>query len=178
MDMWLLGRRSKLNVHGLPHTIDRIEKLMELYDWGNWPDFFPVSFHRLPDLDKTLVLENPEFRVYASPVCHLIPAIGLRIEFLESGKTLAYSCDTEPCQAVIDLAAGANILIHEATGAGPGHSSAAQAAQVARQAKVGSLYLIHYTNGPEHEPGALIHEAQAYFPGEVRLAEDFLEIEL
>ena len=36
-----------------------------------------------------------------------------------SGRSIVYSSDTEPCPAVRRLAAGANLLIHEATGGVP-----------------------------------------------------------
>ncbi len=49
MNMWLMGRHQPLNIHGLQHTLDRIENLMGLYGWSEWPDFFPVAFHRLPE---------------------------------------------------------------------------------------------------------------------------------
>ena len=175
MNMWLLGRRRPLNIYGLHHTLDRIEDLMGFYDWDRWPNFFPVSFCRMPQEDMTLVMENKEYRVYASPVCHLLPTIGLRIEFLETGKVLAYSCDTEPCPQVIKLAAGADVLIHEATGATPGHTSAVQAGSIAREAGARKLYLIHYPTG-DFDPKPLITEAHSSFDGEVSLAEDFMEL--
>jgi ribonuclease Z len=176
MNMWLLGRKAPLNIYGLHHTLDRIEGLMGFYDWSSWPNFFPVAFHRLPLEEMTLVFENREFRLFASPVSHLIPTIGLRIEFLKSRKTVAYSCDTEPCPQVIRLAEGADILIHEATGASPGHSSAAQAGGIARQAEVGTLYLIHYRTR-DADPHSLVPEAQEVFGGQVALAQDFMELE-
>jgi ribonuclease Z len=176
MNMWLLGRRRPLNIYGLHHTLDRIEDLMGFYDWDHWPNFFPVSFCRMPQEDMTLVMENKEYRVYASPVCHLLPTIGLRIEFLETGKVLAYSCDTEPCPQVVKLAAGADVLIHEATGATPGHTSAAQAGSIAREAGARKLYLIHYPTG-DFDPKPLVTEAHSSFDGEVSLAEDFMELD-
>jgi ribonuclease BN (tRNA processing enzyme) len=48
---------------------------------------------------------------------------------------------------------------------------------VARQAEVGSLYLIHYPTG-RFASGDLIADAKSQFPGDVRLATDFLEIDL
>lgn len=177
MNMWLLGRKNLLNIYGLHHTLHRIENLMSFYEWENWPNFFPIAFHRLPDEELTPVLENDEFRVFASPVRHLIPTIGLRIELKHSGKTLAYSCDTEPCPQVVRLAEGADVLIHEATGMSVGHSSAGQAGGIAREAEVGSLYLIHYrTNGYDMTPA--LEEARQAFGGDVKLAEDFLTIDL
>jgi ribonuclease Z len=175
MNMWLLGRRRPLDIYGLHHTLDRIEDLMGFYDWSSWPNFFPVAFHRLPAEQKILVLENAEFRAIASPVHHLLPTIGLRIEALQSGKVMAYSCDTEPCQEVVDLAAGADLLIHEASGASPGHTSAAQAGRIARDAEAKALYLIHYPTG-SFDYRSLVGLAQEVFEGEVFLAEDFMEL--
>lgn len=175
MNMWLMGRRNPLNIYGLHHTLTRVEDLMGFYAWENWPNFFPVVFHRLPTEEMTPVLENEEYRVYASPVRHLIPTIGLRVEFLQSGKTMAYSCDTEPCPQVVKLAEGADVLIHEATGASPGHSSASQAGEIAREAEVASLYLIHYRTGG-FDASSLIPEAKEIFQGPIALAEDFMEI--
>ena len=100
--------------------------------------------------------------------------IGLRIESSQTGKVLAYSCDTEPCDAVVELANKADMLIHEATGEHPGHSSASQAGGIAARARVDHLYLIHYN--PQDE--SLVSQAQTEFPGPVTRAEDFMILEL
>jgi ribonuclease Z len=176
MNMWLMGRRHPLNIYGLHYTLDRIEDLMGFYGWMDWPNFFPVAFHRLPSRELVPVMTCDEISVYSSPVRHMIPAIGLRIDFLNSGKILAYSCDTEPCTQVIRLAEKANILIHEASGELRGHSSATQAGEIAYQAKIGELYLIHYPTG-KYASGNLVQEARQRFDGSVMLAEDFMTLE-
>ena len=102
VESWLLGRKHPLNIYGLSHTIDRLEIMMGLYDWKKWPNFYPVIFHRLPDMEMSLVIGEAELKIYSSPVKHLIPTIGLRIEFVREGKVLAYSCDTEPCPQVVE----------------------------------------------------------------------------
>jgi ribonuclease Z len=177
MNSWLLGRKAPLNIYGLADTLDRLEQLLDAYDWTSWPNFFPVHFKRLPEEEMALVLSNEEFRLYTSPVHHLVPGIGLRIEFLHSGQTIAYSGDTEPCPQVIHLAERADILIHEATGAHPGHTSAAQAGVIARQAGVASLYLIHYQTTTLNLE-SLVSEATGTFNGPVTLTRDFMELEL
>lgn len=176
MNMWLMGHQRPLNIYGLHHTLDRIEDLMALYAWSEWPNFFPVVFHRLPDGEMTTVMDCEEFHIFSSPVRHIIPAIGLRFEFKKDKKTLAYSCDTEPCAQVIRLAEGADVLIHEAAGAFHGHSSAAQAGEIAQQAGAGALYLIHYPTG-KFASGNLVAEAKQRFAGPVMLAEDFMTLE-
>lgn len=176
MDMWLMGRQKPLNIYGLHYTLDRVEGLMGFYNWSVWPNFFPVVFYRLPASEMTPVLSCADFTIHASPVHHMIPNIGLRIEFPKSGKTMAYSCDTEPCGEVLRLGTNVDVLIHEATGDEPGHSSAAQAGEIAKQAKAKKLYLIHYPTG-RFAKGDLVAEAQTTFSGEIMLAVDFMSLE-
>lgn len=176
MNMWLLGRKHPLNVYGLHYTLKRVEALMDFYDWSHWPNFFPVVFHHLPERANIPVLACDEFNIIASPVRHLVPTIGLRVTFPQQDKILAYSCDTEPCPEVMELASGADVLIHEAGGATHGHSSAAQAGEIARRAEVGRLYLIHYpTHGPDYEK--LLPEASRTFGRPAALAEDFMALD-
>jgi len=175
MNSWLLGRRQPLDIYGLSYTLERIEKMMDFYDWATWPDFFQVNFHPVQEIEMAPVLEGDEFRIYSSLVHHIVPTIGLRVEFKKTDRVLAYSCDTEPCQEVIKLASGADVLIHEATGASYWHSSAAQAGTIARQAEVGRLYLIHYQTG-DFDAHSLLPQAEQTFNGPVSLAEDFMEL--
>ncbi|MDX9991895.1 MAG: MBL fold metallo-hydrolase [Anaerolineales bacterium] len=177
MNLWLLGRTAPLNIYGLHYTLDRVETMMGLYSWGDWPEFFPVNFCRIPADPLTVLMDNQEVRIYASPVKHFVPNIGLRVELKPQAKSLAYSCDTEPCPAVFELARNVDLLFHEATGPLPGHSSASQAADVARAADVGELILIHYPTG-RLASGDLIGEAAKKFSGPIRLAQDFMVIDL
>jgi len=175
MNMWLLGRQEPLRIYGLHHCLERIEDMMGFYHWDNWPNFFPVAFHRLPERENILLLEHEDFRIYSTPVRHLVPTIGLRIESRDRSRAIAYSCDTEPCPAVVHLASGADVLIHEASGAGVGHTSASQAGAIAREAEVGELLLIHY---PAGVGDSLVQQAKATFNGPIRLAEDFMTFDL
>ena len=176
MDMWLMGRKLPLNIYALDYTVDRMQNLMEAYSWSSWPNFYPVVFHRIPEQEKAPVLQHDEWRVFSSPVCHLIPAIGLRIEFPQTNRVLAYSCDTEPCPQVIRLAQGADVLIHESTGNATGHTSPTQAGEIASQARAKSLYLIHYPNRGV-DPQSFVMDAKKTFTGEVELARDFMNLD-
>jgi ribonuclease Z len=121
------------------------------------------------------VITDEEFNITAYPVRHFIPNIGLRIGFPKTRKVLAYSCDTEPCPEVIELARDADVLIHEAHGAQVGHSSASQAAGIARDSGAKKLFLIHYLTW-NNDPTPLVAEAAEIFKGEVALAKDFMEM--
>ncbi len=176
LDMWLAGRRKPLSLHGLAYTLDRLEGLMGFYGWKQWPNFFPVEFNRLPPEELTLILDCPDFRVLSSPVNHVLPTIGLRFEFDHRKRVLAYSCDTEPCEQVVRLASGADLLVHEAAGPVRGHSSPEQAGSIAAQAEVGRLLLIHYPTG-KYASGDPVAEARKSFQGNVGLAQDFMELD-
>lgn len=88
------------------------------------------------------------------------------------GRSVVYSGDTAPTEAIERLADHATVLIHEATTAADleaeankwGHSSARQAATLARAAQVGALFLTHFSSRyKEVEPLEL--EARAQFAG-------------
>ncbi len=176
LGMWLSGREKPISIFGLDYTITRMQTLMEMYGWKNWPNFYPINYHIISDEKYQPVLKYPEIKIIASPVKHTIPTIGLRVELMGEKRSFAYSSDTQPDDAVIELGSRVDILIHEATGEGIGHSSPGQAGEMATKAKAGELFLIHYpvncVNIDE-----LLKQAKDNFSGSVRLAEDYLQIE-
>jgi ribonuclease Z len=171
MQMWLLGRKNPLRIYGLHHCLYRVRRMMDDYQWRTWPNFFPVTFHTLPERDNAPVLNNGDFGIAAWPTKHFIPTIGLRIDVKTTQQTIAYSGDTEPIPGVVDLARAADLLLHEAAGEGFGHSSAAQAGEVASEAGVKRLVLIHYKVGIAN-PSPLVDQARTTFDGPVELADD------
>ncbi len=174
MDSWLQGRTAPLHIYALADVIERLQQLMALYRWETWPDFFPVHFHTIAEKPLTRVLEAPGWQVWASPVVHMVPAIGLRVAF-PNGEVLAYSGDTGPTEAVVDLAREADYLFHEASGAMEGHTSAFQAGEIAARAQAKRLYLVH-TATDAASRAALAVEARKAFGGEVTLADDLLRV--
>jgi ribonuclease Z len=97
------------------------------------------------------------------------------------GRSLVYSGDTGPSDEVRKLAHRATVLIHEATVGQEiereanewGHSSARQAAELARAAEAQALFLTHFSSRyKELEP--LETEARVVFPGS-RAARDLLD---
>lgn len=172
MHMWQLGRRTPLRIYGLHHCINRTEDMMAGFGWREWPDFFPVSFQRVSERSRAPVMENDDFRITAWPVNHFVPTIGLRIENKLTGKILAYSCDTEPCNTLFELAKDADLLIHEAAGPPPGHSTARQAGETATRVNAKSLLLIHYQVW-NHDSSLLLPEAQETYVGPVTVCKDY-----
>jgi len=99
------------------------------------------------------------------------------------GRKLVLSGDTRPCESLRIAAHRADVLVHEATFAQEerdrahdnGHSTAEQAATIARDAEVGLLALNHVST--RHPLGLLRDEARAVFPATV-LPRDFDTIEI
>ncbi len=175
MDLWLMGRTRPLWIHGLEHTLTRLKAMLDLYDWDQWPGFFPVHFNTILEEERTLVIDDAEVKIWSSPVKHLLPTIGIRVE-VPTGGSAAYSSDTEPCDEMIRLAKNVDLLIHEASGASMGHSSAQQAGEVARKSGARSLALIHYpVNGSADE---FIQAAREAYHGPVSFVRDFDTIDL
>jgi len=100
------------------------------------------------------------------------------------GRKIVYSGDTRPCDRMIEFSKNADLLIHDATFSSElndianeyGHSTALQAAEVAKKANVKMLALFHisprYTNGDELEK-----EAREVFSNSF-LSKDLQEIEI
>lgn len=169
MDMWLEKRTAPLTIYGLEITIEKAQKLLDLFDWQKWINMFPVVFVSVAEEGNLKMIADKELVVSALPVLHLIPTIGLRFEFA-GGRTVAYSCDTEPCEELNRLADKADILLQEAAGPGKGHTSPQQAGEIASRCGVKQLVLIHYE--ARRGKQTLLSEAQSNYDGKVVVAED------
>jgi ribonuclease Z len=96
-----------------------------------------------------------------------------------SGRRIVYCTDTRPCAASVELARGADVLVHEATygddmaseAPARGHSTAADAARIAAAAGVRRLVLTHFS-ARYRDVAPLLAEARAIFP-ETEAAADF-----
>jgi ribonuclease Z len=99
------------------------------------------------------------------------------------GRKVVLSGDTRPCESLRIASHRADVLVHEATfaeeererAADSGHSTARQAATIAREAEVTMLALNHVST--RHPLGQLRDEARAVFPNTV-VPRDFDTIEV
>lgn len=161
--LWLAGRREPFPVYGNSAALHQVERLDGAFDTSGWPEYPALDLFHIPELEREHVLSTADFSIYASPGKHAVPCNGLRIE-TSSGEVIAYSGDTEPSAAITRLAEGAHILVHEATGAGPGHTGPADAARIAVEAGAKRLVLVHLGPMDDAEAAAVLAEAQSVFP--------------
>jgi ribonuclease BN (tRNA processing enzyme) len=156
----------------------------------------PLPVYALPGaLDPVLALDGPRMMagayelVEVSPghdfgigpftattrlLPHHVPNVGVRLS-VDGGPVLAYTGDTGPSPAIVELAAGADLFVAEAThprtvpAADARYlSSAAQAGGYAAAAEVGRLVLTHLWPGTD--PGLARAAAAEEYAGETVVA--------
>jgi ribonuclease Z len=101
------------------------------------------------------------------------------------GRTVVITGDTRPCAATIEASRGADLLVHEATfgdeeaerAVETGHSTAREAAQVAREAGVRRLLLTHFSARYSRDASELDREARSVFAA-VTIGKDGMEIDV
>lgn len=168
------GLPPRLPVYGPGNTCERLQSaygddhepmLSQVFDVAAFPaDEFSVG----------------PFTVQVAQVDHPVECYGMRIS--AGGRTLAYSGDTAACDALVELAAGADVALFEASfrdgednPAGL-HMTATDAARMARQAGAGRLVLTHMVAWHDNSEAADL--AAAEFPGEVVVAQPGLQLDI
>ena len=87
------------------------------------------------------------------------------------GRKVVYTGDTRPCKSTLDIARDADLLIHDATfgddeqerAQETGHSTAREAADVAKKARALRLALTHLSSRYAEDPRGLEREAKSVF---------------
>ncbi|WAL68631.1 MBL fold metallo-hydrolase [Amycolatopsis cynarae] len=153
--------------------------------FARWSQLFPIT--SMPVLNRAFEVafdvreyepgDRFEFggcAVELHELAHSAPNCGIRLT--DGERTLAYTGDTGMTGALVDLAAGADSFLCEATlrasdTTGHGHLSAAEAGRVAAEAGVGELVLTHFASTEPDWLHGLRTDAGAEFGGRIRLAE-------
>ena len=101
------------------------------------------------------------------------------------GRRVVVTGDTRPSPATVEAARGADLLVHEATfgdeeaerAVETGHSTAREAAQVARDAGVSTLLLTHFSARYSRDASDLGREAREVFAATL-VGKDGMEVEV
>jgi len=103
-----------------------------------------------------------------------------------TGRKLVLSGDTRPCDALVEAARQADVLIHESTFSDDDqaraletrHSTAREAGRVAQQAGAHRLILTHLSSRYDTDFGRLLTQAREEFQGPVEVAHDGLTVDI
>ena len=168
----LMKRKRPLPIYGNESTLQRVRRIIDAIDLGQFQ--VPVEWVPLQS-GAEVPLEDPTCTIHVADTVHSLPCLALRFEDLATHRALVYSADTEPCESVQKLAAGATILIHEATTAEPfaGHTTPRQAGQIATRAQVERLVLVHFSPRWTMNAAQAVEEVRAGgFAGDVEVGRE------
>ncbi len=152
-----------------------------------------------PTMDPLLVSEDDDLRVTATLVQHepVFPAFAFRFD--SAAGSIVVSGDTAPCANLVNLARGADILVHEVyDDAAPeredessyeasrrlhhlvtSHTPLSKVGAIAAEAGVGRLVLTHFVPGDDVIPDAhWLGGVGGGFDGEVLVGHDLMELRL
>jgi ribonuclease BN (tRNA processing enzyme) len=161
------GPRSAIPVYGPVGTAERLTRAMTV----DKPSTAMAEAFEFRALAEGTVEIGP-LRVTTAHMSHPVETFGFRIE--HDGQVLAYSADTAPTASLVDLAAGADVLLCEASFLEqPGlpadlHLTARQAAEHAARSGAGELVLTHLVAW--NDPAMTLEQAAAAFTGPLSLA--------
>jgi len=188
MSTWNCGRRRELPIYGPAGTAAMVEASVfgvhraDVEFVREYLRALPPQVTDRPDeeppvaveeIDVGFVWERDGVRVLAGRVEHHqrvgMPSVGYRVE--SRYGVVALSGDTAPCDGVVELARGADVLVHDAAFLDEiieargmwSHSSPTGAGRVAAAAGVKTLVLTHL--GPYTSPRASVEMASMYYGG-------------
>jgi len=136
----------------------------------------------LREYDPSVQLALGPLRVSFCPVPHFVPAWAADIRCEDA--RLTYGADCGPNEAIVELAAGSDLLMLEATlgagtppaGSSSGHLTAREAGALASRAGVPRLLLTHYSD--QLDADAVRAAARTAFAGDVQLAAEGLLVQV
>lgn len=202
---WVSGFKGRIDTYG-PPPLARITELfleMNAYDINiRIPDegrsplkpmIFPHEFSQ-----GGFVLENDRVKVTAALVNHppVVPAFAYRFDTPD--RSIVFSGDTTPCDSLIRLAKGADILVHEVIHKPSlarllsripnadrllehivaSHTTHEDVGKVARDAGVKTLVLTHFVpvDDPSLNDDLWTEGARKYFDGKIIAGKDLMEL--
>lgn len=166
------GPQPQIPVWGPAGTAERMARAYDLpLDPGMTEEFAFLEYGSRDHAEGDVVELGP-FRVEVRQVVHPVAAYALKVA--AGGRTLVYSGDTGPCPQLDEVAAGAHLLLAEASFRSVDdnppdlHMTGTDCGRTASRAGVERLVLTHVP--PWHDPADAESEARAEWSGPVDLA--------
>jgi ribonuclease BN (tRNA processing enzyme) len=198
---WVLGRRVPLEIYGPTGIKAMTEHLLEAYrvdfetrtnpETGSGRQVAEGHAVNAHEVRAGVVYKDGNVTVTAFPTKHAMESYGYRFDTPD--RSIVISGDTNPTQATIDACHGCDILIHEVRSlsglarrppafqrfASKYHTTTAQLAELASQAKPRLLILYHHAiairpevNPEASSPAELLGELSARYSGHVVVGHD------
>ena len=200
--------RGNLMVYGPPGTERLVMNFEKTYDYELDSYAYLEGYERVREMahaEVTEIYHGWKMKLLSSEISATlvdhgdvkIPSFAYRID--ANGKSVVFSGDTVPCKALVELAKGADVLVHECnfpdaevdTRKKLGyawyiHSTPTQVGKVAKASGVKKLILNHLVGwndfSPQHEPYDWHRIAPLAisqdFDGEIIVGEDLLKIDI
>ena len=194
---WTMGRRVPLEVYGPKGLKEMADHLLAAYrididtrtnpdgNQRTFPEGSKVNAH---EIASGVVYKDGKVTVTAFPTKHAMESYGYRFDTPD--RVVVISGDTNPTQATVDACRGCDVLVHEvhtpawlaarpeAGGAPAGtfrrfsekyHTTTAQLAKLASEAKPRLLILYHYSSV---SPEELQSDMMSRYPGHFVIGRD------
>jgi ribonuclease Z len=170
-------------------TAFQVDHRIAAVGWLLVEDERPGRFHP----DRAAALGVPEGPLYGELQRGRPVSVGGRVvdpdevvEPARRGRRVAVSGDTRPCAGTVEAARDADLLVHEATFGDAEeararetmHSTAREAARVAREAGARRLVLTHLSTRYDQDPSPLLEQATAEYQGDLLVAHDGMGLEI
>ncbi|TFG94093.1 MBL fold metallo-hydrolase [Candidatus Thorarchaeota archaeon] len=177
-NLWLDGHDKPLNIYGPPAIKQWYRGLFDIA--------FPYARDRL--MINVAVLKDHEAVHVGEASISNVPTVhgtmetrALRLEW--RGLSLVYSSDTAPCREVIDLAKGADVLIHECNwldGPNPEgvHTTPSQLAEIIEEAVPKKVVLTHVSPDVVSKKEKVLEIVSRRTNAEVVMGEDLMYFEV
>ncbi len=172
-ELWLWGREEPFYIYANVRSQRAARTLIGLFNL--WDKPMPLELVPIPQEEEFLLVENDEYAIHTTPVRHLGPTNAVRVTPKIGKRVVTYSSDTRPCEELVALAKGSDLLFLECAAEEPhkAHLTPEQAGEIAQEAEAKELILAHYLESMAQDPEGTIARVKEFYEGPVRLAQDF-----
>ena len=198
-----IGKEPNLKVYGPPPTRTLTEKLIGEKEGAYWHDFVARTNHPLSlwayqnrggnlprkipkvhatDIEPGESINEPDWTIECSRVEHVQPYLDSLAYRVNTDKgSIVFSGDTRPCQSLVELAEGCDVLVMECirlekemadNATALSESSALAAGQIAKETGVKMLILTHQAHYLDESKKEVIEEVQKNYKGRIEWADE------
>ena len=202
-----IGNEANLKVYGPPPTKTLTQKLIGENEGAYWHDFVARTNHPLSlwayqnrggtlprkmpkvhanDIATGEIINGSNWTIECSRVEHVQPYLDSLAYRVNTDKgSIVFSGDTRPCQSLIELAKGSDVLVMECirlekemigNATSLSESSALAAGEIAQEAEVKMLILTHQAHYLDDSKEEVIQEVQKNYKGRIEWANETTRI--